>query len=135
MVKQVVVNGGKIEEVKESDLRKGTSISVSDIFYNTPARLKYLKSLYSELANIVDYVNKMALSYPNIKFVLENDSKVLLNTDGSGNLLKVIKSIYGLEITKKMLAINGSNDDYDVSGYISLPEVNRASRNHMTVIV
>lgn len=132
---EVVVNGGKIEEVKESDLRKGTSISVSDIFYNTPARLKYLKSLYSELANIIDYVNKMALSYPNIKFVLENDSKVLLNTDGSGNLLKVINSIYGLSVTKKMAKVENSNDDYEIKGYISYPEINRSSRNSITILV
>lgn len=132
---EVVVNGGIIESVKESDLRKGTSISVSDIFYNTPARLKYLKSLYSELANIVDYVNKMALSYPNVKFVLENDSKVLLNTDGSGNLLKVINSIYGLSVTKKMAKVENSNDDYEIKGYISYPEVNRSSRNSITILV
>ena len=132
---EVVVNGGIIESVKESDLRKGTSISVSDIFYNTPARLKYLRSLYSELANIVDYVNKMALSYPNVKFVLENDSKVLLNTDGSGNLLKVINSIYGLSVTKKMAKVENSNDDYEIKGYISYPEVNRSSRNSITILV
>ena len=131
----VTLEGGKNMQVKPSDLQKGTTITVSDLFYNTPVRLKYLKNLYVELAYIVEYLNKMALSYPSIKFRLTNDEKELLNTDGSGNLLKVIKSIYGLEITKKMLAINGSNDDYDVSGYISLPEVNRASRNHMTVLV
>ena len=77
----------------------------------------------------------MALSYPKVKFILTNDEKELLNTDGSGNLLKVIKSIYGLDIAKKMLPIEISNDDYEVSGYISLPEVNRSSRNHMTVLV
>ena len=77
----------------------------------------------------------MALSYPHIKFRLTNDEKELLNTDGSGKLLKVIKAIYGLEVAKKMLEINTSNDDYEISGYISLPEVNRSSRNHMTVLV
>ena len=80
-----------------------TSLSVS-FFPRIQAKsfLKYLRSLYSELANIVDYVNKMALSYPNVKFVLENDSKVLLNTDGSGNLLKVINSMYGFSVTKNL---------------------------------
>lgn len=131
----VHIKGGKILENKNGDARKGTQITVTNMFYNTPARLKHLSSPYAELAGVTEYVNKMALSYPSIKFRLTNDEKELLNTDGSGNLLKVIKSIYGLEITKKMLAINGSNDDYDVSGYISLPEVNRASRNHMTVLV
>ena len=77
----------------------------------------------------------MALSYPNVKFVLENDSKVLLNTDGSGNLLKVINSIYGLSVTKKMAKVENSNDDYEIKGYISYPEVNRSSRNSITILV
>lgn len=131
----VHIKGGKVLEDKKGDARVGTQITVTNLFYNTPARLKHLSSPYAELANVTEYVNKMALSYPNIKFRLTNDEKELLNTDGSGNLLKVIKSIYGLEITKKMLEIKTSNDDYEVSGYISLPEVNRASRNHMTVLV
>lgn len=131
----VHIKGGTILETKASPARIGTQITVSSMFYNTPARLKHLSSPYAELANVVEYVNKMAMSYPSIKFHLTNDEKELLNTDGSGNLLKVIKSIYGLDVAKKMLEINGSNDDYEVSGYISLPEVNRSSRNHMTVLV
>ena len=108
---------------------------VTNLFYNTPARLKHLSSINSELASITDYVNKMALSYPEIKFILTNEDKELLNTDGSGNLLKVIKSIYGVEVTKKMIEIKASNDDYEISGYISLPEVNRSSKNYMTTLV
>lgn len=132
---QIHIKGGKILENKPSEGRIGTQITVTNLFYNTPARLKHLSSPYSELANVTEYVNKMALSYPKVKFILTNDEKELLNTDGSGNLLKVIKSIYGLDIAKKMLPIEISNDDYEVSGYISLPEVNRSSRNHMTVLV
>ena len=132
---QIHIKGGKILENKPSEGRIGTQITVTNLFYNTPARLKHLSSPYAELANITEYVNKMALSYPKVKFILTNDEKELLNTDGSGNLLKVIKSIYGLDIAKKMLPIEISNDDYEVSGYISLPEVNRSSRNHMTVLV
>lgn len=132
---QIHIKGGKILENKSSEGRIGTQITVTNLFYNTPARLKHLSSPYAELANVTEYVNKMALSYPKVKFILTNDEKELLNTDGSGNLLKVIKSIYGLDIAKKMLPIEISNDDYEVSGYISLPEVNRSSRNHMTVLV
>ena len=129
------IKGGHVLENTHCEARTGTSITVSNLFYNTPARLKHLSSIYSELANISDYVNKMALSYPNVKFRLINDEKELLNTDGSGNLLKVIKAIYGLDITKKMLAVSASNEDYQVDGYISLPEVNRASRNYITTLV
>ena len=97
--------------------------------------LKHLSSIYSELAAITDYVNKMALSYNKVKFLLINDEKELLNTDGSGNLLKVIKAIYGIDITKKMLPVKAANEDYSIEGYISMPEINRASRNYMTTIV
>ena len=131
----VHIKGGTILESTKCEARVGTSITVSNLFYNTPARLKHLSSIYSELANVVEYVNKIALSYPSIKFILKNDDKELLNTDGSGNLLKVIKTIYGTDVAKKMLKIDASNGDYNVSGYVSLPEVNRSSRNHMTTIV
>lgn len=129
------IKGGKILAEEDTNFRLGTSLKITNLFYNTPARLKHLSSTYAELANVVDYVNKIALSYPNIRFRLTNDDKELLNTSGSGNLLKVINSIYGINITKKMIPINGENDDYKISGYISLPEVTRSSKNYMTTIV
>ena len=131
----VTLNGGEDMTVSRCDLQKGTTIVVSDLFYNTPVRLKYLKNLYVELANIVEYVNKMALSYPNIKFSLTNNDKTLLMTDGSGDLLKVIYQIYGIDITKKMVPISGENDDYYISGYISYPEVTKSNRNSITTLV
>lgn len=132
---EVIVEGGITKSINNSDLRQGTSISVTDIFFNTPARLKYLKSLYTELSNIVEYLNKMALANPNIKFILTNNDKVLLNTDGSGNVLKVINNIYGLSTTKKMVKIENNNDDYEIKGYISYPEINRSNRNSITILV
>ncbi len=131
----VTISGGKDMQVERCDLQKGTTITVSDLFYNTPVRLKYLKNLYIELANIVEYVNKMALSYPNIKFTLKNNDKVLLQTDGSGDLLKVIYKIYGVDITKKMIPLSGENDDYYISGYMSYPEVTKSNRNSITTLV
>ena len=129
------IKGGHLVENISCEVRVGTSITVSNLFYNTPARLKHLSSIYSELASITDYINKIALSYPNIKIRLIHEEKELLNTDGSGNLLKVIHAIYGTDITKKMLSVSASNDDYSIEGYISMPEVNRSSRNYMTTIV
>lgn len=131
----VTLQGGENMKVERGDLQKGTTITVSDLFYNTPVRLKYLKNLYVELANIVDYVNKMALSFPNIKFTLQNNDKTLLSTDGSGDLLKVIYEIYGADITKKMIDVSGENDDYYVSGYISYPEVTKSNRSAITTLV
>ena len=132
---KIVIDGGRLIKQEASDARKGTEIMVENLFYNTPARLKYLHSLYSELANICEYVNKMALSYPEIKFKLTSDDKVLLNTDGSGNLLKVIKEIYGSDVARKMRKISVFNDDYDVDGFVSLPEVTRSTRTHMVTLV
>ena len=129
------LEGGKLVSKEKSDLRRGTIIEVKDLFYNTPARLKYLSSLQSELSNITNVINKQALSHTNIRFTLINDNKVLLKTDGSGNLLKVINDIYGVKVSKKMLKISCENDDYSVFGYISLPEVNKSNRNHLITIV
>ena len=131
----VKINGGKVEEVSDSDSRQGTIIIVDDLFYNTPARLKHLKSLYTELANITEYVNKMALSHPEIKFVLINNGNTILNTDGSNNLLKTISSIFGIEIVKRMLPITTEDNDYIVDGYITLPEVMRSNRNGIITLV
>ena len=129
------IKGGKIIEESSSELRYGTSFTVTNLFYNTPARLKHLSSPYSELSNVIDYVNKISLSYPSIKFTLINDGKYLLNTDGSGNILKVINAIYGLDVTKRMFPIEGCNQDYNIKGFISLPELNRASKNYITTLV
>lgn len=131
----VTLEGGENIKVSSCDLQEGTTITVSDLFYNTPVRLKYLKNLYVELSNIVEYVDKMALSYPDIKFCLINNDKVLLRTDGSGDLLKVIYQIYGADVTKKMIAISGENDDYYISGFISYPEVTKSNRNGITTLV
>ena len=131
----VIIDGGEIKEVKSSDLKKGTRITVKNLFYNTPVRLKYLKNLYTELANICEYVNKMALSFPNIRFTLTNNEKLLLNTDGSGNLLKVIGNVYGMELTKKMIEVNASNDDYELTGYISYPDCARSAKSNINILV
>ena len=131
----VEVSGGKILEVNSSDSKKGTSISIRDLFYNTPARLKHMKSLYTELANITEYINKLSLSRPDIRFILMNNGNLILSTDGSSNLLKTIKDIYGVEVAKKMLPVSIEDSDYSIEGYISLPEVNRSSRNNMITLV
>ena len=131
----ILIKGGKLIKKESSDARKGTEIIVRKLFYNTPARLKHLSSLYTELAHITDFINKIALSYPSISFILTNDGKTLLNTDGRGNLLKVINSIYGVDVTKKMIEVRNNDDEYDVYGYISMPEVTKSNRNHIITIV
>jgi DNA mismatch repair protein MutL len=129
------IKGGNIVDVNNGDARVGTVVTVSNLFYNTPARLKHLGSLYAELANITDYVHKIALSHRDISFTLISDGKIIFETDGNGNQLKVIKEIYGIDITKKMIEINATNDDYDINGYISMPEVTKSNRNHLITLV
>ncbi len=132
---EIVIKGGKLISESKSDARRGTTISVKNLFYNTPARLKHLKSLYTELANITEYVDKMALANPHISFSLYNDNKLLFNTDGSNDLLKVINEVYGLSVSKKMIKISGSDEEYDIYGYISYPEVTKSNRNHIITFV
>lgn len=131
----VNIKGGKIIKVENTEARKGTIFEITELFYNTPARLKHLKSLYTELASITDYVNKIALSHPEIRFTLINNGNIILKTDGSNNLLKTISSIYGMDVARKMLEINSEDDDYIINGFISLPEVNRSGRNHIITLV
>ena len=131
----VTLDGGKDLKVERADLENGTTITVRQLFYNTPVRLKYLKNPYVELSYIVEYMNKMALSYPHIKFTLKNNDKVLLKTDGNGDQLKVVYEIYGADITKKMIPIRGENDDYSIHGFISFPEVTKGNRNSITTLV
>lgn len=132
---EVVIHGGKVVSIEPCEARKGTIMTIDQLFYNTPARLKHMKSLYTELASITDYVDKIALSHPEIKFILTNNNATLLNTDGSGNLLKTISAVYGIDIARKMVEVKGEDADYMVEGYMSLPEIHRSSRNGMVTIV
>lgn len=131
----IEIHGGKLIKNEDSDLRKGTIITVSDLFYNTPARFKYLKSEQTELANTVSFMERLALSHANIFFTLSNNGNVIIKTSGSGNLLKTIHEIYGTEISKNMLEIRSSNDDYDLFGYVCKPSILKSNRNYMITIV
>ena len=129
------IEGGKLITNEKSDARKGTTIKVEDLFYNTPARLKYLKSLQTELANVTAFIEKLALSHENISFTLTNNDNKIVYTSGSGELLKVIHEIYGYTVSSNMIEINNSNDDYDISGYICKPTILKSTKSHMNVIV
>jgi DNA mismatch repair protein MutL len=129
------LKGGTVEEHIPANLRQGTKITVENLFYNTPARLKYVKTLQTELANIGDIVNRIALSHPEIAFRLVHEGNKMLTTTGSGELKQTIAGIYGIETAKKMVAINSEDLDFKLTGYVSLPEVTRASRNYLSTII
>ncbi len=132
---KVVIKGGKLIENTISDILKGTSISVKNLFYNTPARLKFLKSYYTELNGVVSLIEKLSLSHPNIIFTLVNDNKEILKTSGSGDLLKTIHEIYGFNVSKNMVEIKGSNLDYEIRGYVSNINVYKSNKAQITTIV
>lgn len=132
---EIIIHGGKLISEKDSDSRVGTKIVVEDLFYNTPARLKYLKSETTELSNIVMYIEKLSLANPNIKFTLTNNEKVIVSTSGSGNLLKTIHEVYGYLVSSNMINITASNEDYDIYGFICKPSILKSNRNHITTIV
>jgi len=129
------VKGGEILELGVAPSRQGTDITVTNLFYNTPARLKYLKSEPTELASVSSFIEKLSLSYPNIAFVLVNNGHVSVRTSGSGVLLKTIHEVMGVNISSNMIEIEGTNDDYDVSGYVSKPIIQRSNRNFMNTII
>ena len=132
---EVIIHGGKLISVNDSDARIGTSFEVADLFYNTPARLKYLKSDNTELSYISMFIEKLALAHPEIKFDLINNEKNIVSTSGSNNLLKTIFELYGYVVSSNMIKINASNDDYDIEGFICKPSVLKSNRNHMTTLV
>ncbi|MFC6207418.1 DNA mismatch repair endonuclease MutL [Levilactobacillus tongjiangensis] len=127
--------GGIIQEHTAAAARKGTTVTVKDLFGNVPARLKYLKSPATELARITDIVNRLALSYPNIAFSLVHNGRELTRTTGRGDLQQVIAGIYGVQSARKMVAIQGENPDFKIHGYVSLPELTRASRQYISLLL
>ena len=131
----VVYEFGKFIEQKQSDLKRGTKITVTKLFQNVPARLKYVKSVNAEFAHIQNYVERLSLSHPDISFTLMHNGKVTYKTNGNGQLLEVIHQIYGLSVVKNMLNLKVENDEFEVEGYIGKIEINRASKNHIVTLV
>ncbi|WEV44173.1 DNA mismatch repair endonuclease MutL [Lactobacillus sp. ESL0684] len=120
---------------EEAGGAQGTKITVKDLFYNTPARLKYLRSQRTEIMKLVDIVNRIALGYPEIAFTLTNEGRQLLKTVGNSNLQQAISSIYGRHTAEKMLPFEQSNDDFTVSGLVSKPELTRSTRNFISILL
>ncbi|WP_243571826.1 DNA mismatch repair endonuclease MutL [Bacillus stercoris] len=132
---KLVLQGGNIISESRSSSRKGTEIIVSNLFFNTPARLKYMKTVHTELGNITDVVNRIALAHPEVSIRLRHHGKNLLQTNGNGDVRHVLAAIYGTAVAKKMLPLHVSSLDFEVKGYIALPEITRASRNYMSSVV
>ena len=129
------LKAGKFITEKTGSMRKGTIIEVSELFYNTPARLKFMKSLNAELALTVNYIEKIALSHPDISFSLFNDGREMIKTSGSNDIYKVIHEIFGLNVSKNMIKIEAENYDYIINGYVSNLNISKSNRNSMITLV
>ncbi|MEC1260952.1 DNA mismatch repair endonuclease MutL [Bacillus swezeyi] len=131
----LTLQGGRIISEQKSSSRRGTEMTVSNLFFNTPARLKYMKTIHTELGNITDVVNRIALAHPEVSIRLRHQGKTLLQTNGNGDVRHVLAAIYGTAVARKMLPLHASSLDFEVKGYIALPEITRASRNYMSSVV
>ena len=133
--KMLILEGGKVVSEEYYAPIKGTDLSVENLFYNTPARLKYLRNPHTEQANITNIIHKFALSYPNVAFELHVDGKITFKTYGDGDVHKILSKIYNMAVARNMIEFSGSNDDYKVFGYISVPEETRASKNYINIFI
>ncbi|MDW8801935.1 DNA mismatch repair endonuclease MutL [Clostridium sp. A1-XYC3] len=133
--KEISISGGKTDYIREAGSNVGTTIEVRDLFYNVPARLKFLKSSSREAAYISDILNRLALANPEVSFKLLNNNKKTLNTYGTGKLLDVIRSVYGKTIAENIIAFEGHSDIASVHGYIGNSEISRGSRNNQSIFV
>jgi len=132
---RLVSHGGKVDALEAIAQREGTKVTVQNLFYNTPARLKYIRSLQAELSHITDVINRQSMAHPEISFTLINEGRELMKTAGNGDLRQVIASVYGLPTAKKMLKVEAEDLDFTISGYVSLPELTRANRNYITLMI
>ncbi len=135
LARKLVIEGGAIVAEEPANAPQGTEMSVRDLFYNTPARLKYMKSIQTELGHISDYINRVALAHPGIAVTLKHNGSSLLQTLGTGDRLQVIAAVYGSSTAKAMLPISASDPDFELTGYVSKPELTRANRNGITLVV
>lgn len=131
----VQVAGSNILESGISKPRKGTIITVDSLFYNTPARLKHLSSIKTELRHILNFVQEIALSYPEIRFTLSNDEHKIFTSFGTGQLRQTIANVYQPALARQLVEIEASDDDFEVSGFISPPQLTRTNRQYIHWIV
>lgn len=131
----IKIAGGKQLQKRLVAATKGTSITVTDLFYNTPARLKYLKTVSTELNRIIDIVDRLALAHPQIAFTLVNEQRNLIRTSGNGKLQQTIAGIYGRKTAAQMVEIQQNTSDFQLEGFISLPQQTRSSRQYISLLI
>ena len=129
------IKGGEQVALEPTAHRPGTVVTVAGLFYNTPARLKYLKSPATELAHTSDLLSRLALGHPEIAFRLVNNGRTLLQTAGNGKMQQVISAVYGVRVAREMLTVDQQDLDFRVTGYVAKPTTTRASKKYMTTLI
>lgn len=127
----IQVEGGKLKKHEDAGVPEGTSITVKDLFYNVPARKKFLKSNYVEIGHVSSLVSKFILSNPEIKFKFVSDEKTIYQSSGNGNLLDAVSAAYGAEIAKQLLKVESEK----IKGYVSKPNLSRIDRTYESFFV
>ncbi|MBN2110177.1 MAG: DNA mismatch repair endonuclease MutL [Methanosarcinaceae archaeon] len=126
---KVLVDSSGLKNISSAGSAVGTSISVKDLFYTTPARRKYLKSMRTELAHITDVVTRHAISHPDISFTLISEGKVIIRSPTSHDLLDAIVHLYGADVARLLIPLEFRSDPVSISGYISKPELSRSGND------
>ncbi|MBB6669148.1 DNA mismatch repair endonuclease MutL [Cohnella nanjingensis] len=129
------MEGGAVKKHEDAASPQGTDMSVRELFYNTPARLKYMRTIQTELSHLSDVVYRQALARPDIAFAFAHNGTTLLRTPGNGDLRQVVAAIYGTAAAKAMLPIQAEHPDYTLSGLTAMPVETRANRNGITILV
>ncbi|WP_175073151.1 DNA mismatch repair endonuclease MutL, partial [Terribacillus sp. AE2B 122] len=132
---KLVMEGGSIKERGKCDARKGTEMTVRHLFFNTPARLKYMKTIHTELGHVSEVINRLSLAHPEIRFELTHNDKPMFQSSGRGDMLQIAAQIYGNSVAKKMVKASHETLDYKLEVFAAKPEINRASRQYVSFIV
>lgn len=133
--KHLVFQGGHLINSSSTSSRRGTEIAVTNLFFNTPARLKHLKTVHTELGNISDVLNKLALAHPDVSFSLIHNDKQMLHTNGNGDLAQVLAAIYGFQTAKLSLNLKAESLDFKINGRLVKPEITRAGRQYVYIFI
>lgn len=133
--REIEINGGIVESIKDTACNIGTYIEVRDLFFNVPARLKFMKSISKETSSITDIVSRLALCNNHIAFKLVNKGKKVLQTYGNGKLIDAIRIIYGKNVAENLIYFESHSDIASVFGYVGNQDISRGSRNHQSIFV
>lgn len=131
----IKIQGGTVQDVRQTGCPVGTTFIVRDLFYNTPARFKFLKKDSTEAGYVSDLVSRIALANPHISFRLVSNHSQVLHTPGNNDLLSTIFSVYGKEVARQVVRIDYEESGIRVTGYAGKPEIARGTRSHQTIFV